>query len=157
MKDLGASDAIYLLGNASETFTQGEIQGYSKQDQFKGNSVISSHHKSNHDASSFLDLLDSMGLKQHVQGLTKKTGHTLDRILPCSFDHLLTDPVSIMPDLTSDHQPVCCSINQSAVPSTCLDQSDQRLQSYIMTSTISTLNPSTTISPQPSCHHQQII
>ena len=50
----------------------------------------------------FLDLLESMGLQQHVDAPTHKSGHTLDLIITRRADSLLsTDPMASY--LFSDH------------------------------------------------------
>ena len=49
----------------------------------------------------FLDLLESMGLQQHVDVPTHKSGHTLDLIITRRADSLLTDPMADY--LFSDH------------------------------------------------------
>ena len=41
-----------------------------------------------------LDLLESMGLQQHVDVPTHKSGHTLDLIITRRADSLFTDPMA---------------------------------------------------------------
>ena len=62
------------------------------------------------DAVRFLDILQLMGLTQHVDGPTHEDGHTLDLIITRSFDRLIsTKPV--VDTCVSDHASVLCDIN----------------------------------------------
>lgn len=61
------------------------------------------------DAIKFLDLLDCMGLVQHVRTPTHRLGHTLDLIITREASHLIqTTPVSDY--LFSDHFSVLCNL-----------------------------------------------
>ena len=61
------------------------------------------------DACRFLELLDSVGLDQHVSVPTHISGHTLDLIITRNSDQLLVS--SLWTDyLFSDHLPVHCNI-----------------------------------------------
>ena len=62
------------------------------------------------DAARFLDILQSMGLTQPVDGPTHNDGHTLDLIITRSFDRVIsTKPV--VDTYVSDHASVLCDIN----------------------------------------------
>ena len=57
----------------------------------------------------FKDLLESVGLKQHVTGPTHRSGRTLDLIIDQQEDSLLSSFQSLC-HLPSDHYMVLCSI-----------------------------------------------
>ena len=62
------------------------------------------------DTSNFLDILQSVGLTQHVTGPTREDGHTLDFIITRSFGGVeSTSPV--IDTYVSDHASVLCDIN----------------------------------------------
>ena len=60
------------------------------------------------DARAFLDLLASMGLKQHVNVPTPVSGHTLDLIIMREHD-LVIYCVPLADCYLSDHASVLCS------------------------------------------------
>ena len=66
----------------------------------------------NPDARTFLDLLASMGLKQHVNVLTHVSGHTLDLLMTREHDPV-TSSVPVADRYLSDHASVLCSLNSA--------------------------------------------
>ena len=64
------------------------------------------------DARMFLDLLLSMGLKQHVSGPTHTSGHTLDLLITREHDSIIPEP-PVMDRYLSDHAAILCSLNSS--------------------------------------------
>ncbi|XP_072022074.1 uncharacterized protein [Amphiura filiformis] len=62
-------------------------------------------------ARAFQDLLDAVGLKQHVNGATHKSGHTLDLMISRDTSNVITGVVEIIPEIFSDHYPVGCYLN----------------------------------------------
>jgi hypothetical protein len=60
-------------------------------------------------ANTFKDQLESAGLKQHVDGPTHRSGHTLDLIIDRQEDKVLSS-FSTLRDLPSDHYAVLCSV-----------------------------------------------
>ena len=61
-------------------------------------------------AKRFTDLLRSFDLKQHVDGITHKDGHTLDLVITRSDDSLIRK-LSIRDPAISDHRAVHCELN----------------------------------------------
>ena len=61
-------------------------------------------------AGDFLDILESMGLEQHVTGPTHNLGHTLDLIITCQFDSIIKNGPTIG-QFFSDHAAVLCDLN----------------------------------------------
>ena len=59
-------------------------------------------------AATFRDLLESIGLTQHVKGPTHSNGHTLDLLIDRQEDEISN--LSIVSDLPSDHSAVLCTI-----------------------------------------------
>ena len=69
----------------------------------------------NSDSVNFIDLLDSMGLVQHVKSPTHQHGHTLDLLITREHDSLVQDlPKSDC--FLSDHCTVMCDLNLSKPP-----------------------------------------
>ena len=64
----------------------------------------------NTEARNFLDLLDSAGFEQHVDGPTHRDGHTLD-LITTRYHDTFTANVRILPELPSDHRRVLCNID----------------------------------------------
>ena len=64
------------------------------------------------DARAFLDLLVSMGLKQHVNVPTHVSGHTLDLMITREHD-LVISCVPVADQYLSDHASVLCSLNSA--------------------------------------------
>ena len=62
------------------------------------------------DASSFCDMLESMGLQQHVSGPTHRAGHTLDLLITRNCDDPLVSNVRTDSWL-SDHVTVLCNLH----------------------------------------------
>ena len=62
------------------------------------------------DARAFLDLLASMGLKQHVNVPTHVSGHTLDLMITREHDPVISS-VPVADRYLSDHASVLCSLN----------------------------------------------
>ena len=71
--------------------------------------------KNDRDASSMLELCDSLNLQQHVSGPTHIHGHTLDLILTRSSERTLAD-TPVTDYLVSDHYAILCSLH-TAKPS----------------------------------------
>ena len=64
--------------------------------------------------SSFLELLQSFSLTQHVEVATHSSGHTLDLIITRKTDNLISSlPGAVC--LFSDHMPVFCELDMSKV------------------------------------------
>ena len=59
--------------------------------------------------SAFRDLLESTGLKQHVEVPTHRSGHTLDLIIDRQDDNVLS-AFTVRSDLASDHYAILCSV-----------------------------------------------
>ena len=66
----------------------------------------------NTEARKFLDLLDSAGLQQHVNGPTHRDGHTLDLIITRCADNFISK-LKILPELPSDHKRVLCNVGKN--------------------------------------------
>ena len=64
------------------------------------------------DARAFLDLLASMGLKQHVNVPTHVSGHTLDLMITREHDPVISN-VPVADRYLSDHTSVLCSLNSA--------------------------------------------
>ena len=64
------------------------------------------------DARAFLDLLASMGLKQHVNVPTHVSGHTLDLMITREHDPVISS-VPVADRYLSDHASVLCSLNSA--------------------------------------------
>ena len=62
------------------------------------------------EARNFLHLLDSAGLQQHVDGPTHCDGQTLDLIITCCADNLISK-LKILPELPSDHKRVLYNVD----------------------------------------------
>lgn len=61
-------------------------------------------------ACEFLDLLTSMGLKQHVIGPTHESGHTLDLLITRAHEDVIRG-VPVIDRYISDHAAVLCCLN----------------------------------------------
>ena len=61
------------------------------------------------DAIKFADLLESVGLQQHVKGSTHKESHTLDHIITRCSEIVLSAPPKV-DWFISDHASVCCRL-----------------------------------------------
>ena len=72
-------------------------------------------------------LFFSANLKQHVNGPTHHLGHTLDLLITCKMDTLVSHTI-ILPDLLSDHQVVVCFINLPWLPATCITVTHHKTQ-----------------------------
>ena len=64
------------------------------------------------DAITMLNMLCSVGLKQHVDVPTHKNGHTLDLLITRETDDLISD-ISVHHDLPSDHVATACHLDMS--------------------------------------------
>ena len=64
---------------------------------------------SNSDTAKFIDLIRSMGLQQHVSGITHRSGHTLDLILTRETDDIIGE-IPVNDYMISDHTTVLCNI-----------------------------------------------
>ena len=60
-------------------------------------------------ANRFIDILDALGLKQHVSAPTHKKGHTLDLLITRSEDSLISR-IMIRDPIISDHFAVHCDL-----------------------------------------------
>ena len=72
---------------------------------------------SDHDATTFLDLLDSSGFEQHVYNATgtHKCGNTLDLVISRKTDNLVGN-VNVLNGMPSDHKVVKCYLDVSRPP-----------------------------------------
>ena len=61
-------------------------------------------------AGDFLNILESMGLEQHVTGPTHNHSHTLDLIITCQSDSIIKNYPTIG-QFFSDHAAVLCDLN----------------------------------------------
>ena len=59
----------------------------------------------------FLDILSCLDLKQHVQGPTQESGHTLDLVISRHDDSLIHHVRA--GDMLADHNAIFCSLNIS--------------------------------------------
>ena len=66
-------------------------------------------------ACEFLDLLLSMGLKQHVQGSTHEGGHTPKLVITREHDDVIKS-APVIDRLISDHAAVLCPLNSVKAP-----------------------------------------
>ena len=62
------------------------------------------------DTAKFVDLLESLGLEQHVSGPTHTHGHTLDLVITRKMENIIACPPRIC-RYFSDHAAVHCDIN----------------------------------------------
>ena len=62
------------------------------------------------DTAKFVDLLESLGLEQHVSGPTHTDGHTLDLVITRKMENIIACPPCIC-HYFSDHAAVHCDIN----------------------------------------------
>ncbi|XP_033096821.1 uncharacterized protein LOC117101067, partial [Anneissia japonica] len=62
-------------------------------------------------ATSFADLLDAVGLRQHVAERTHKSGHILDLLISRQSSSVITGDVKVHPGTPSDHYAVKCYLN----------------------------------------------
>jgi endonuclease/exonuclease/phosphatase family metal-dependent hydrolase len=58
-------------------------------------------------ARTFKEMLDAVGMKQHVTGATHKSGNTLDLVINRSTSNVIAGAVRVFPEIFSDHYPVC--------------------------------------------------
>nr|XP_054757263.1 uncharacterized protein LOC129263376 [Lytechinus pictus] len=61
-------------------------------------------------ARSFLNGVEALGFKQHINRPTHKAGHTLDLVLSRNSEDIISQH-SILPSLPSDHSAIICTIN----------------------------------------------
>ena len=66
-------------------------------------------------ASEFLDLLLSIGLKQHVKGWKYEGGHTLDLVITREHDDVIKS-VPVIDWFISDHAALLCPLNSLKPP-----------------------------------------
>ena len=64
------------------------------------------------DARNFLDLLESLGLQQHVRGPTHIHGHTLDLVVTRLAENIILDTPKADRYL-SDHAAILCKLTSS--------------------------------------------
>ena len=64
----------------------------------------------NTEARNLLDLLDSAGLQQHVDGPTQCDGHALELTIPRCVDNFISK-LKILPELPSDHKRLLCNVD----------------------------------------------
>ena len=83
------------------------------------------------DACEFLDLLASLGLKQHVIGPTHEGGHTLDLVITRQYDKVIKS-APMIDRFISDHAAVLCQLD-SVKPRTAVKEiSYRQLKSIYM-------------------------
>ena len=76
------------------------------------------------DACEFLDLLASLGLKQHVIGPTHEGGHTLDLVITRQYDQVIKS-APMIDRFISDHAAVLCQLD-SVKPCTAVKEISYR-------------------------------
>ena len=76
------------------------------------------------DACEFLDLLPSLGLKQHVIGPTHEGGHTLDLVITRQYDQVIKS-APLIDRFISDHAAVLCQLH-SVKPCTATNEISYR-------------------------------
>lgn len=79
-------------------------------------------------ASSFRQLLEASGLKQHVQEVTHNRGHTLDLIITKLSDSLVSN-IKTLPMSSSDHSVVACQLKCPRPKPTRITVSHRKLKS----------------------------
>ena len=79
-------------------------------------------------AARFLNILQSMGLTQHVTGPTLKDGHTLDLIITRSFDGVVSTK-AVVDIYVSDHASILCDIDCCKPPELCEKVSYRKIKS----------------------------
>ena len=77
-----------------------------------GDMNIHVHDASDADARNFLDLLESLGLQQHVRGPTHIHGHTLDLVVTRLAENIILDTPKADRYL-SDHAAILCKLTSS--------------------------------------------
>ena len=83
------------------------------------------------DACEFLDLLTSLGLKQHVVGPTHEGSHTLDLVITRQYDQVIKS-APMIDRFISDHAAVLCKFD-SVKPCTAVKEiSYRQLKSIVM-------------------------
>ena len=75
-----------------------------------GNFNIHVNKTNDSDACEFLDLLASLGLKQHVIGPTHEGGHTLDLVITRQYDQVIKS-APMIDRFISDHAAVLCQLD----------------------------------------------
>ena len=86
----------------------------------------------NTEARNFLDLLDSSGFQQYVNGSTHRNGHTLDLIFTRYGGDNLISNVKILPELPSDHRRVLCKIELPRPAPVCKNVTYRKLRKVDM-------------------------
>ena len=81
----------------------------------KGDFNIYVNEPTKSDVSSFMTILSSFGLRQHVQDATHRSGHILDLILT-RFDENLIRLCDVSTDYGSDHSMIRCVLQQRKPP-----------------------------------------
>ena len=101
-----------------------------------------------HNASVFLDILDSADLGQHVTEATHEKGHTLDLVITRKSAHLVSD-LSVKIGLPFDHYAIKCYINISRPPPTKITIRSRNLQKISIDNLIHDIQVSS-LSSEPS-------
>ena len=108
-----------------------------------------------HNASVFLDILDSADLGQHVTEATHKKGHTLDLVITRKSAHLVSN-LSVKRGLPSDHYAIKCYINISRPPPTKITIRSRNLQKISIDNLIHDIQVSS-LSSEPSQNLPQLV
>ncbi|CAB3993916.1 Hypothetical predicted protein [Paramuricea clavata] len=80
------------------------------------------------DAQTFLDLLDSFGLKQNVMQPTHISGHTLDLLITRISEDIIKDP-PVVDRFTSDHASILCNLQQAKQALTIVSRTYRKIKS----------------------------
>ena len=89
-----------------------------------GDFNIHVNNKNDSDACEFLDLLASLGLKQHVIGPAHVGGHTLDLVITRQYDQVIKS-TPMIDQFISDHATVLCQLD-SVKPCTAVKEISYR-------------------------------
>ena len=114
------------------------------------------------DACEFLDLLVSMGLKQHVKGSTHEAGHTLDLVITREHDDVIKS-VPVIDRFISDHAAVLCPLNSVKPPAVVKEINYRQLKAIDMDALRADLRDSdlctkefTDVDEMASCHNSTL-
>ncbi|CAB4005804.1 Hypothetical predicted protein [Paramuricea clavata] len=85
------------------------------------------------DARTFLDLLDSFGLKQNVMQPTHISGHTLDLLITRISEDIIKDP-PVVDRFISDHASILCNLQQAKPALTIVSRTYRKIKSVNLAS-----------------------
>ena len=98
-----SSDSKYVYGRVFATYLESIIL-------VTGDLKMHVNDTNDPNTCELLDLLVSMGLKQHVKGSTHEEGHTLDLVITREHDDVIKS-APVIDRFTSDHAAVLCPLN----------------------------------------------